>query len=80
MTAEPLIHVLVVPEHLGRREIAPGPQPRWCFSCRKRTTFSGAQHIPDDPMSYYGAYWTIDCDECGETNGDCFPGTWREAI
>lgn len=70
-------HILVVPTHVTRCE--PDGEPRWCFTCRKHRPFTRTVHVPDDPMSYYGPHCTIECAH-GHTDGDCFPGTWREWI
>jgi len=68
------LHVLRVPTHVhSRREYG----ERWCFYCRKRVMFTLTVHVPDDPMSYYGPHATVSC-PAGHTDGDCFPGTYRE--
>lgn len=69
------IHVLRVPSHVVRR--VPDGEERWCFLCRKRTTFTLTVHAPD-PMSYYGPHAVVTCDLTNHADGDCFPGTWRE--
>lgn len=69
-----IVHILRVPTHV----IAQHPDGvRWCFYCRKRVPFTWTAHAPDDPMSYYGAHATVEC-EHGHADGDCFPGTFRE--
>lgn len=70
------IHVLCVPTHVTHE--CPDGVGRWCFTCRKRRTFTFRVHTPDDPTSCYGPHFTVRCDVCSTTDGDLFPGTWRE--
>lgn len=50
---------------------------RWCFVCRKRVPFLYRVHAPVDPESWYGPNPSIACVN-GHTDGDCFPGRYRE--
>lgn len=68
-------HILRVPMHVVSEEL--WGDPRWCFHCRKRVSFTLNVSLPDDPMSYYGASFSMEC-EHGHSDGDCFPGTYRE--
>lgn len=52
-------------------------EPRWCFYCRKRVSFVRQIFVPTDPESYYGPHGAIKC-ERGHSDGDLFPGQWRE--
>jgi hypothetical protein len=70
-----VLEFVAAPHCLGLTK--PNGEPRWCFVCRKRVRFTLTVHTPTDPMSYYGPHATIEC-ERGHTDGDCFPGTWRE--
>jgi hypothetical protein len=51
---------------------------RWCFVCRKRTTFEYVVKCPMDPCSYYGANHDIECSRCLTSDSDLFPGRERE--
>jgi hypothetical protein len=51
---------------------------RWCFVCRKRRDFEYVLRAPVDPESWYGPTPDIQCASCHTSDGDCFPGTWRE--
>lgn len=68
------IHILRVPTHIHHRKSL---GYRWCFRCRKRRLFVQFTHVPDDPMSYYGAHYTVSC-LSGHDDGDLFPGRYRE--
>lgn len=48
----------------------------WCFVCRKRRRFDFVVRAPIEP-SYYGPNPSIVC-ELGHTDGDLFPGRFRE--
>lgn len=50
---------------------------KWCFACRKRGEFDYIVMAPTGP-SYYGPYAVIKCSNCGEPDGDLFPGWTRE--
>jgi hypothetical protein len=55
---------------------------RWCFRCRARSEFVRILHAPVG-LSYYGPSQTIQCDRCGEMDGDLFPGRergWNEDL
>lgn len=54
----------------------PDGDERWCFVCRKRTTF---ERVIDTPtgMSYYGPTIRIECTRNHHTDGDMFPGGYR---
>ena len=71
------LHLHRVPTHVvsKRRD----GEARWCFCCRKRTEFTLTVHTPDDPWSYYGPHATVKC-ERGHTDGDLFPGRYREWV
>lgn len=60
------------------REIhrAPHGETRWCFRCRTRLPFFYVVIAPVGP-SYYGPDPRIECAE-GHSDGDCFPGRYRE--
>lgn len=72
-----VLHLLFVPTKPVRVEQYDEGKPRWCFVCRKRVPFTLTVHTPIDPMSYYGPHATVECPK-GHTDGDCFPGTYRE--
>lgn len=50
---------------------------RWCFRCRKRCRFERVRQAPAG-MSYYGPNDKIECVSCRTTDGDLFPGQYRE--
>ena len=70
-----IVHILRVPTRIYSQR---PDGVRWCFYCRKRVEFTLTVHTPTDPMSYYGPHSTVEC-ENGHADGDCFPGTYREA-
>lgn len=49
----------------------------WCFGCRKRTQHERVISVPDG-ISYYGPSVWIECGSCHLTDGDLFPGRYRE--
>lgn len=51
--------------------------PRWCFYCRKRREFLYVVTRPTGE-SYYGPNPSVTCSVCDTTDGDCFPGRYRE--
>lgn len=55
----------------------PHENPRWCFTCRKVRDFRFIVRAPVEP-SYYGPEPNVVCVECGQTDGDLFPGRERE--
>ena len=78
-------HILHTPMTLAKRTTLDGE--RWCFTCRKRRVFVHdvftAVIDPDVPIeaqagAWYGPSHEIRCTECGEVDGDCFPGTERD--
>jgi len=50
---------------------------RWCFQCRKRRVFEYVVSAPVE-MSYYGPRCSIECSVCHLSDGDLFPGRFRE--
>ena len=50
---------------------------RWCFGCRSRQEFWFIVTAPTEP-SYYGPDVDVKCGNCKLSDGDCFPGTFRE--
>ncbi len=69
------IHIHRVPTRIVAAK--PHGKERWCFVCRKRTRFTITTHVPNDPMSYYGPHWTVEC-AWRHIDGDLFPGRFRE--
>lgn len=53
-------------------------EPRWCFYCRKRVPFVRRLHAPVDIYSYYGPHVTVKCARRDHSDGDLFPGRFRE--
>lgn len=49
----------------------------WCFRCRARREFFYVVTAEVEP-SYYGPNHAVKCGSCGQPDGDCFPGTYRE--
>ena len=72
------IHVLYTPMHEHRRE---PDQERWCFQCRKRLMHEAVLMVCDDPFSYYGPQWRLECAGCGEDHSvfGGFPRVFEEA-
>lgn len=65
------IHVLRTPMHEHKRD----PQgEKWCFQCRKRLPHDAVLMVCDDPMSYYGPHWALECSRCRQDHTH-FPGT-----
>jgi hypothetical protein len=54
----------------------PDGEERWCFYCRKRTTFERVITMPTFP-SYYGPNFSVRCTRAGHDDGDMFPGYYR---
>ena len=54
----------------------PDGESRWCFRCRKKTTFRFLVRGTVEP-SYYEPTPSIQC-EAGHSDGDLFPGRIRE--
>lgn len=52
-------------------------EPRWCFTCRKVREFRFIVKAPTG-MSYYGPEGDIKCGTCRTSDGDLFPGRFRE--
>jgi hypothetical protein len=50
---------------------------RWCFTCRQRRAFAFVVTAPVGP-SYYGPNCAVKCETCGTSDGDLFPGRYRE--
>lgn len=50
---------------------------RWCFACRTRQEFWFIVTAPIEP-SYYGPNVDVKCGHCNTSDGDCFPGRYRE--
>jgi len=50
---------------------------KWCFHCRKRREFFYIVTAPIEP-SYYGPNVDIECGHCNTSDGDLFPGGYRE--
>lgn len=50
---------------------------RWCFKCRKRREFWFIVTAPVEP-SYYGPNVDVRCGHCNTSDGDMFPGGYRE--
>lgn len=49
---------------------------KWCFVCRKRVEFTD-RLMADKVPSYYDPTWVRKC-SAGHTDGDLFPGYYRE--
>ena len=58
-----------------RRE--PDGEPRWCFHCRKVRAFEFVVTAPVGP-SYYDPSPDVECSTCHLSDGDLFPGRYRE--
>lgn len=59
----------------------PDGEPRYCFVCRTRRAFDyvNMAPVPDrENPSYYGPTPSIECQHCHTTDGDMFPGRYRE--
>lgn len=54
----------------------PHGDPRWCFRCRKRVPFRFIVRGEIEP-SYYEPVPDVRC-EAGHSDGDMFPGRFRE--
>lgn len=50
---------------------------RWCFHCRERREFFFIVTAPIEP-SYYGPNVDVKCGTCNTSDGDMFPGGYRE--
>lgn len=50
---------------------------KWCFHCRKRREFFYIVTAPIEP-SYYGPNPDVRCGHCNTSDGDLFPGGYRE--
>ena len=50
---------------------------RWCFCCRAKRVFEFVVSSPVG-ISYYGPNAYIECVTCRTTDGDMFPGRYRE--
>lgn len=50
---------------------------RWCFACRGRREFFYVVTAPIEP-SYYGPNPSVQCGHCGQVDGDCGFGRYRE--
>lgn len=50
---------------------------RWCFGCRSRQQFWFIVTAPVVP-DYYGPSVAVRCGHCKLSDGDCFPGRYRE--
>lgn len=50
---------------------------KWCFCCRKRTEFFYTLTAEIEP-SYYDPNPDIRCSSCDTSDGDMFPGSYRE--
>lgn len=55
----------------------PNGEPRWCFTCRKVREFRFIVRAPTE-ISYYGPEGDIKCGTCRTSDGDLFPGRFRE--
>lgn len=55
----------------------PDGEPRWCFHCRTVRSFVFTVKAPVGP-SYYDPNLSIKCVTCGTSDGDLFPGRFRE--
>ena len=58
-----------------RRE--PDGEPRWCFRCRAVRAFEFVVTAPVG-RSYYDPSPAVKCATCHLSDGDCFPGRYRE--
>lgn len=52
-------------------------ETRWCFVCRKHREFRYIVTAPAEP-SYYGPNPDVRCGHCKSSDGDLFPGRFRE--
>lgn len=51
----------------------------WCFHCRARRAHLREIHRPTDIEGmWWGSTVRVRCAACRTTDGDMFPGTWRE--
>ncbi len=60
-------------EHARR----PNGEPRWCFKCRAIRSCEFVLRGDREP-TYYAPWPSIECVTCGTSNGDLFPGRYRE--
>ena len=63
------------PMRIDRDE--PHGEIRWCFNCRAKREFRFIVKVPMG-MSYYGPEADIVCGHCRTSDGDLFPGRFRE--
>lgn len=52
---------------------------KWCFHCRNRQEFFYIVTAPVEP-SYYGPTMGVHCGRCKTSDGDMFPGGYREWV
>lgn len=55
----------------------PHGELRWCFRCRAHRQFWLVVKVPDG-LSYYGPEASVRCTICDTSDGDLFPGRYRE--
>lgn len=70
------LHVLWTEPH---EEVSrtPDGEPRYCYTCRTARPFEHVVMAPVAP-SCYGPSHRVACATCTTTDGDLFPGRYRE--
>jgi hypothetical protein len=64
-------------EPMEERRRVPHRADRWCFRCRTVRAFQFVVRAPVG-VSYYGPTPAVECGTCGASDGDLFPGRYRE--
>jgi hypothetical protein len=75
VASEPCI--VICGEEMREVSREPDGEPRWCFRCRAIRGFVYVVIAPVGP-SYYDPNAYVKCGTCDLTDGDLFPGRFRE--